>query len=427
LLAALPLNQALLRRSLARTALHCVLITLAWTDIFMLSDRFPLAVYAAFAAAAGLCGMLIASDNSCEERLQLADPVYYITLLVLIVLIGIAFLNGRMSAHSLDYAIWFSWIVGVYGIVSKLLVDIAAPDEGTLRVLRVSIALVCVMGVYEWLAINSLIGVPPMLDQLGRRGETYFAALLGNIRLRSTTSEAAHFAMFLNILVPLSLLSVRKLTRPLLLYGLIVLIAYVLTMSLSAWGCLFVAVAFGTVISGRGIGPRILVVGVAIGVGALALYVGSGTSEYADLFGRIADPQDPSRVDRLTVWRTAADSILADRDSASVLFGTGPASFIDQFGTNPISWYLLFAHDLGLLSVVVLVLVEAYVWRSILLSERSPAEKILLQTSLLAATLQYAVNADFWHPWIWVANALALFFSRSRNDGPLVSGARASS
>ena len=93
---------------------------------------------------------------------------------------------------------------------------------------------------------------------------------------------------------------------------------------------------------------------------------------------------------------------------AELLVGHGPAAFIERTATNPISWYMLFAHDLGVPAMILACLTGLFTWFKILKSNLKKSAKLWAQVALIAPFAHYSVTGNFWHPWIWTAMGVLL-------------------
>lgn len=389
-------------------ALGLLLMASACTDIFWAYKRIPMAIYVAYFSAFLMALFATLIRYGPRDRLIIRDWVYYAILSVLLLNVGVSFLHGPMTQHSLDYLLWFSWVIGMYGLFGKYLADQARPGPKTYLWLELSVFFVCILGLQDWAAQNGYFFSVSLLDQLDRGQTVFRSELLGHIRLRASVEEAGHFALFLNIFVPLTLLRPRRSTVWMILYGCVVVTAYMLTMSLAAFGTvlfsIFLAYFFTLRKTTTSFFKWIMVTSLVVLI--LSVMMTNMSNQVVD---RIRDVGDVSRLQRQEVYLKVIN-LMTNANLDSWLFGHGLASFIDSTGTNPISWYLLFLHDLGLPSVLMILALAFYVWRRIIHSPCTALQKLLLQVSLLAPLFHYTVTANFWHPWIWLALSLILAY-----------------
>jgi hypothetical protein len=282
---------------------------------------------------------------------------------------------------------------------------------------EVAVFFACLVGIYDWAIQNSYLAGPSILDLLHRREEKYGHLLLGFIRLRSTVEEAGHFGLFLNAFVPLSLLHQKSSKLWFVLYSGVVITAYVFTMSIATWGMAMIAMVIALLLLPQKRSKEFVAICVIIIAGAITVLLLISTENQLSL--RILNAQkDISFVQRANMYSTVFNRLM-QADIGSWLLGYGPASFIDSVGSNPISWYLLFLHDLGILALFCVIFLGYYVIGHIRRANCSVKQKILLQMSALTLMLHYLITANFWHPWLWVVFPLIFNFVRSSNKKPL--------
>jgi hypothetical protein len=376
-----------------------------FTDLFNYKN-IPILIWGTYVLIS-LCVLLMACSRF---RLVVHDRTYYLILFLLVSAIFLSYYFSARTPKGFSYFLWFNWIIIVYGVIGKLFIDNVDMLESCIRYIRITLVIHAALAIIDWLASNGYFPFSPLA--ISFRGQEVFGSkLFGMIRLRGGVEEAAHYGLYLNIFFPLSLLSPCKSKLRLALYIGFVGVSYLATLSLAAWGCAVLALVIGTIalLPSR---SRFAFY-TAVLLSTLAL-IGAYMYPRLDnqLINRLKDPNDISRVQRLAIYDKAADAI-SSADRTETLFGYGPAAFIERNGTNPVSWYMLFAHDLGVPAMVLACMTGLFTWFKVLSSHLKDSAKLWAQVSLIAPFLHYAVTGNFWHPWIWTAMAILLAASRS--------------
>lgn len=399
-------------------ALALVIASAPLTDVFWVAGRIPAVIYAAYGIATlELLAWLFWAVLVKQSTFVLRDWGYYFILLFLVCCTLVATLFGAQTPHSLMYFLWFVWIFIGYGVIGKMLVDNAGVRLWVIAWLRVVIFIVCVFALQDWLANNHLVFEKSLLASAYRGQDEFISELLGYIRLRGPVEEAAHFALFLGIFVPLSLLNKRPINLRVTIYTAVVSIAYVLSMSLGAWASLLIsAVAAWLFAACR---TRQGLVNLFVALLLLAACILLLTSFPNQLTDRIWDVNDISRAQRSAVY-VSVISHLGNASLWDMVFGFGPAAFIESTGTNPISWYLLMWHDLGLPALLAVVGLYSYMTMKIARSGCGRRQSFLMHLSVFTSMVHYAITANFWHPWVWLAFPIILGFISEQHRRPVL-------
>ena len=375
-----------------------------FTDVFIYKN-IPLLIYGAYGLAC-FCVLLMVCSRS---RLVVRDRTYYALLLLIVSAIFLSYLFSARTPKGFTYFVWFNWIVIIYGIVGKLFIDNADMLGRCIRSIRAALAIHAVLALIDWAVSNRYLSYSPLAVAF-RGQEEFKSAILGLIRLRGGVEEGAHYALYLNIFFPLSLLAPWKNKLRCALYVGLVGVSYVATMSLAAWACLVLALAIGSIVLLPTKSRTAFYLAVLLAVAAVV-----SVSLYPhldnELTDRISNPDDVSRVQRLEIYALAKDAILQASVTQS-LFGYGPAAFIEKTKTNPVSWYMLFAHDLGVPAMLLACITGLFTWFKVLRSDLKNADKLWAQISLIAPFIHYTVTGNFWHPWIWTAMGVLLAVAR---------------
>lgn len=375
-----------------------------FTDVFNYKN-IPLLIYGSYTLAT-FCVLLMVCGRS---RLVVRDRTYYLLLLLLVSTIFLSYCFSARSPKGFTYFVWFNWIIIVYGIIGKLFIDNAGLLRNCIRYIRVTLVTHAILALIDWAASNGYLSFSP-LAVLFRGQEEFKSSLLGLIRLRGGVEEAAHYGLYLNLFFPLSLLTPWKSKFRLVLYVGLVGVSYVATLSLAAWACFVLALGIGSIVLLPSRSRFAFHSAALLAIAAIALvYLFPHLDN--ELIDRINNPDDVSRVQRLGVY-TMGEDAMRQASMAELLVGHGPAAFIEKTATNPISWYMLFAHDLGVPAMILACMTGLFTWFKVLKSNLRNSTKIWAQVALIAPFIHYTVTANFWHPWIWTAMAVLLAVAR---------------
>jgi hypothetical protein len=391
-------------------ALALVLLASPLTDVFLFRERLPVAIYVSYAIAGMVLGVVTVVRLQSGRFPYVRDAWYQVLLMFLIFICAFSYLAGAHTAKLTQYLLWFSGIFVVYGLFGKWLMEYAAERVLPLLALEIAIFVTAILGLQDCAVRADVVFSDSWVDVLLRRSEEFGGAIYGVPRLRSTAEEGAAYALYLNIFVPLTLMRARVSRAWLATYGSVVVVAYVLTFSLAAWANAITAGLLGYLIVSRFSVRRAATWFVLVVVAAAIFYI-AATQLSGELFERITDLEDLSWVERLVVNAIALDRIM-DGDLLTLLLGYGPGSFNALYERNPLSSYLLVAHDLGVPSLLAIAMIFGGVLLSIRHSSLPTSRKWLLCVSVLSAMLHYAVIPNIWHPWIWLAFALILTMVR---------------
>lgn len=375
-----------------------------FTDVLNYKN-IPLLIYGAYALAS-FCVLLMVCDRS---RLVVRDRTYYLLLLLLIGTIFLSYYYSAQSPKGFTYFVWFNWIMIVYGIIGKYFIDNAGPLRDCIRYIRVTLVFHAILALIDWAASNGYLSFSP-LAMLYRGQEEFKSSLFGIIRLRGGVEEAAHYGLYLNIFFPLSLLTPWSSRLRFIMYIGVVGMSYIATLSLAAAGSFVLALGIGSIVllqtKNKGVlNSATLLVVAAIACAYLYPHLDN------ELISRINNPDDVSRIQRQAIYTVAIDEIYHASVGES-LVGYGPAAFIEKTDTNPISWYLLFAHDLGVPAMILACMTGLFTWFKVWRSALKNMYKLWAQVALLAPFIHYMVTANFWHPWIWTTMAVLLAAAR---------------
>ncbi len=382
---------------------YLIFFVLPLTDIFIFNNKYPIAIYFSFLLA--IIYTIINLFIKSNYRFKINNKLYYYIIILLITLLIFIYILRPTGARSFHYFLWFLNIYVIYGCFLKFYIDNINLNNINSNFINYVLLFYSSLSIYDWVVINDFISLPSIFNSLGRLDNEFSSRLLGYIRLRGPTEEGALYGLFINMYFPLILAFGAMKGYKLFFSTIIILISYLLTASLSSWIFLIFALIISIFIMYKYLDNKLVIIAFFL---LLTMYA---TYSY-DLFdneilNRLKNPEDVSIVERSGIYMIALDGI-RNFNLPELFLGMGIANFRDSNGTNPISWYLMVAHDLGFVSFFLVVCLFLYVISKILNSKLNTKQKFYSVVAVICSLMHYGFVGNFWHPWVWFLFAYLL-------------------
>lgn len=332
---------------------------------------------------------------------------------LVVVAVGTLF-SQHLHQKNLNHTLGYTVTVLFYGLGLRfLMASWHAGVESRDRILRViafSTLLLCVYTILEF--VNTNFGGGALAQSIPFPGELkpYEPRFLIFVRARGFEAESAFLALYLNCFLPLSLAYARSAWSRRWQVALALAGGLAMMLTFSVAGLLACVVAGGaTLVSYFGLRRPPLRGGTAIRIAVAILAVSAVVATVVPRDAIEAVTQKltlsggQSSAARLRAWGEAFGEF-----RAHPVFGAGIGSSSAETGKGSISLYLTLLREVGLAGLFVFLASFAIVpsLAGYLLRRSALGPPLLM--GFLAATIQYAVIANIWYPWIWMLFALML-------------------
>ncbi|MEZ4901460.1 MAG: hypothetical protein R2822_06710 [Spirosomataceae bacterium] len=402
--------------------------TLSWTSAFSLTwtISFPIIISCIFGILV-LINTISGRMNSVLFKAEFMLVAFVVAVLVSYLINLPSFLSSKPTNHLIAYLftviILYFCIRLYFNYLNSKISDFLGK---VLKWLSFGVFVSATFGLFEFLSKNLF---DFSIDEYIPRSfvEEYTPTFLGKfIRLRSFVEESGHYALFIEICLPLMVYyffyhPTGKATRRIVayIYVIITIIAFIFTFSsagIAIAGIMLVVLGL-TNIQSR-ITPQFLTTFVFILVVIIGLVYWTNNYLIDELNININEAlniltiekatDSGSQMDRTEKIQTAIE-VIKNSNILNLLIGYGPAAYDSLRIDIVIGLYVVLFLETGIFGLTFFVCFFIYIYLKLFSIQNKPF-RTSLTISISSALIHYLFIGNYYYPWLWLACGIVYLY-----------------